>query len=106
MPIITSQDLFYLVLTIATVILTALFAWLLFYLISIIRQTNEVVKSVTNGIEKVHGILETLQESVHASSSHLSLIVSTIQRLVTFYQRRHAKDAPSGAGAPARRKGR
>lgn len=105
MTITTSQDLFFLVLAAATAVLTVLLAWLLFYVVSIIRRVNEAAKSITRSLEKVHGMLEALQESVHASASHLSLIVSTIQQLVTLYQRRRAKDNDE-ADAPPRRKGR
>lgn len=87
----TSNDLFYVILTIVTAVLGVLLAWLLVYLIMIIRQAHKTIHSVTATVEKIHAMTETLQEAAARSTSHLSLIVGMVKELVAAYGRRNEK---------------
>ncbi len=87
----TSNDLFYVVLTIVIAVLGVLLAWLLIYLIMIIRQAHTTIHSITATVEKIHAMIETLQEAAARSTSHLSLIVGMVKELVAAYGRRNEK---------------
>lgn len=88
----TSNDLFYVILTIVIAVLGALLAWLLVYLIMIIRQAHKTIHSVTATVEKIHAMTETLQEAAARSTSHLSLIVGMVKELVAAYGRRNDRN--------------
>lgn len=85
MTLSTTQDLFFLALAIAAVVLAFFLCWLLYYLISILRDAREITERVSQGFEKIHRILDGVNESVRTSSMHLSTIVATIREAVTFF---------------------
>lgn len=106
MTLSTSQDWFFLVLAAAVGVLTILFAWLLVYVIAIVRRANEVTRRVTDGITKIEGILDAIREAMHNSSSHLSFLVSAIREVAGFAMRRkeRANDEEDESPAPKRGK--
>lgn len=87
----TSNDLFYFVLTIVVAALGILLAWLLCYLIAIIRRANQALRGVTATIDRIHAMTETLQEAAARSTSHLSLIVGMAKEFISVYGRRREK---------------
>ncbi len=84
----TSKDILYLVLTIAIALVTVFGVWLLWYLIAILRDARKMVGDVRTGFDKVHEILDAIKQAAVASTTHLSLIVGTVERLISFYQKR------------------
>lgn len=110
MSIDSTKDLFYLALSIATVVLTFFLAWLLYYLVSMIREAHRMMNEVSASVEKLHTILDRLRDVVGQSTSHLGLIVTAVRQLVSFYQRRHGQgsneeDDEEASGNGERRKG-
>lgn len=99
MALDSTKDILYLALTLATIVLTFFLAWLLYYLVSIIRQAHEVMREVSSSIEKLRGILDSIKETIGQSSSHLALIVTAVKQLVGFYaarkRRRRRDTAPN-----------
>lgn len=91
MAIDTTKDLLFLALTVAVVVLTALLAWLLYYLISIIRQGHRIMQDVSDGFAKLHEILDAIKGTIDRSSSHLALVVSAVKQLVDLSTRRRRK---------------
>ncbi len=92
----TSQDVLSYTLAAAIAVLTVFLVWVLFYVVSILRASHRAIRDVTAGIEKVHGILDSIQRTLSASTSHLSLIVTTVQQLVAMFARRRARGADDG----------
>lgn len=81
----TSHDIFYVVLTVIVAVVGVLLAWLLYYLVAIIRQAHQTIQSITATVEKIHALTETVQEAAARSTTHLSLIVSMVKELVSAY---------------------
>lgn len=87
-----SKDILFLVLAAAAGVLTVFLCWLLYYLISMLRRANTALREVVDGFEKIHGILDALRAAANQSTSHLALIVGTVQKLVNLYlERRRAQ---------------
>lgn len=89
----TSQDLLFFVLTIVIAVVGGLLAWLLYYLIAIIRRANDALRGITATVDRIHALTENVQEAVSRSSSHLSLIVGMIKELIAVYGRRREKSS-------------
>lgn len=107
MNISSMKDALFLALTVATVVLTFFLAWFLYYLVSIIRQANGVMKEVSASIEKVREILDTIKDAIHQSTSHLGLIVTAVKQLASFYnKRRHKRDPDTDVGQKRSRSGK
>lgn len=87
----STKDILFLALTVAVVVLTFFLAWLLYYLVSIIRQAHSVMKETTEAITKIHGILDSIRDSISQSSSHLALVVTAVKQLAGLYSRRRQK---------------
>jgi len=87
----TPQDLFFLALAIAVLVLTFLLAWLLVYIIAIFRSAKEVTGQITAGVSKIHTILDSVHETVRASSMHLSTVVAGVRELIGFFGERRKK---------------
>lgn len=87
----STQDLFFLALAIATVVLTFLLAWLLVYFIAIMRNAKNVTQQASDGFAKIHRILDGVHESVRSSSMHLSTIVAGLREVMGFFGARKKK---------------
>lgn len=94
MTLATTQDIFFLALAVATVVLTFFLGWLLYYLISIFRDARNVTEKVAEGFDKIHRILDGVNESVRASSMHLTTIVAALREVVGFFGSRKKKKSP------------
>ncbi|MFH1171663.1 MAG: DUF948 domain-containing protein [bacterium] len=93
MTVDTTKEILFLILALAIVVLTFFCAWVLYYIVSIIRQAHGVMKEVSDGVQKLHEILDSIRETIHQSSSHLGLIVAAVRKIGDLYTRRREKRA-------------
>ncbi len=107
MDISSTKDLLYLALILAILVFTGFFCWFFYYLIAILRDARQVTKEVSSGITKIHQILDTIKETLSASSSHLALLVGGVKEILGFYQRRrHDDDTEEDDERPSKRRKR
>lgn len=86
-----SHDILYISLAIAALVLTFFLAWLLYYLISIVRKANTVMREVAESIARVQRVLDSVESALSSTSSHLGLVMSAVKELTGLYVRRRAK---------------
>lgn len=92
-----TQDLFFLILAISVAVLTFFTAWLLYYIVSMLRTANRVIQSVDEKLQLIEGILHSLKENVSNSSAALVLLTKAIARLVKFgIEKKNARDMKKG----------
>ena len=65
----TSSDLFFFVLTVVIAVLGVLLAWLLYYLVMIIRQAHKTVQGISATIDKIQAMIQTVQDAAARSST-------------------------------------
>ena len=94
----TSKDLLFLVLAISIFILCAFICWAIFYIISILKKANDMVKGfkeVVDGIKeklaRLENIFNTLEEKISHSASYLPLVAKGITELIGYFKKRKAK---------------
>lgn len=66
----SSKDLFYIVLSFCVLWFTVFLCWFLFYLIKILKQTNDLV--------------EDLKEKIENALSHLGVIGEGIKKVISY----------------------
>ncbi|MDD4901241.1 MAG: hypothetical protein PHS62_04000 [Patescibacteria group bacterium] len=92
MPLINSaQDLLYVAIALAVLLLAIFTCWAIFYLAMILRQSFQVVKEMRDRLHKVDELVEALKEKITHSASYLLLIGEGVKRLVEVMQNRGEK---------------
>lgn len=78
------QEILYLVLAVCILLLSGFFTWVLFYLGSILKQTNEMVAEFRQKMEELGETLEDLKERVVASASSLTFVAKEVGQIMSF----------------------
>lgn len=94
MAINDTQDLFFLILAISVGVLTFFMAWLLWYIVSMLRTASHVIQSVDEKLRLIEDILHSLKENVGNGSAALMLLTKTVARLVHYgVEKKNARKA-------------
>lgn len=78
----TSKDLMYVIIAFGVFLLSAFFAWLLYYMIMIIRQVYIMTKEMRARINKVDETFRAFREKFEHGASYLLLISEGMKKLV------------------------
>lgn len=89
----TSKDILNLVLALGVLVIAALLGWLLFYIVSMVRDVRQATKTFKEKIEMIDGILSTLKDKIEKSASYFSILVELVSKLVTHF-RQDRNDRP------------
>lgn len=104
----TNQDILFFVLTIVIAAIGVVVVWIGYYVIAMLHRVHKTLDSVTSGVERLQGLIATIQEAATRSTTHLSLIVSTIKELVSLYgrhrNRNDEEDTEDEEEAPKKKK--
>lgn len=87
----TSKDLLYVVLAFSVLWLTIFFSWMLYYVIMMLRQANQLINSFREKVEKVGQTIEKIKEKFEHASSYLGLICKAVEKMVDFVAERKKK---------------
>jgi len=60
-------------------------SWLLFYLISILRNASKLIKEVKEKYLSVEKAICSIKEKVENGASHLGLIAEAVKRIVIYF---------------------
>lgn len=94
MPLInSSQDILYIAIAIAVLIIGVLSGWAIFYLAMILRQSFQVIKETRERLRKVDEVINAIKEKVEHSASYLFLIGEGVKKLVEMMKSRTEKKA-------------
>lgn len=81
----SSQDILFFVIAVAVVVLTVLVSWLLVYIIRIVRKAYGSVELVSEKIETLARIVDTLKEKIEHSTAAFSVLAQAITKVVDFW---------------------
>ena len=87
-----SKDLLYLVMAFCILWVTIFFCWLLYYIISIVGQMRNLIKSVKEKINKVDELINLIKEKVEHSATYLGVMVAGIEKIVDYVKERKNKN--------------
>lgn len=101
MPIETSKDLLFVVLAFCALFLTVFVAWLLYYVIAIVRDAESLVRQVRGAVTKVDQLAHAAQEKMERSAASFTLIAQAVKELIVWGIQERGKMKEK---APSRRK--
>lgn len=83
MPFISnSQDIFFLVLAFCVLWITVLLAWLLYYVISMVRDVHRTIARVKQTLQAVEDTMSMLKEKFNGSASYITGLATTLAKVV------------------------
>jgi cell division protein FtsB len=80
----TSKDLLYVVLAFSVLWLTIFLSWMLYYVIIMLRQVNQVITGFKAKMEKLSQAVEKIKEKFENTSAYLGLIGKAVEKMVEF----------------------
>lgn len=83
----TSQDILFLVIAASVAVITVLIAWVLVYLIIIIKETREALREIRSQIDRFFQAIEGLKLKFQSTTSTLSLLVEQIRGGVELFRK-------------------
>jgi len=84
----TSKDLLFITLAFCVLLFTGFVCWLVYYFISMIRNLRSITKGVKQKVDMVDDVLKTLKEKINSSANYIGLIVTGVERIVEYMQRK------------------
>jgi len=99
MLINNSQDLLYIAISIAVLLLAFFTCWAIYYLARILQQAFQVTKEMRDRLHKVDTVIDSLKEKIDHSASYLMLIGEGVKKLVEIIKERTEKKKTGGRRA-------
>ncbi|NTU99242.1 hypothetical protein HGA64_04545 [Candidatus Falkowbacteria bacterium] len=87
----TSHDVLNLTLAFCALLLSALIAWFIYYMVMVVREMFKAVHGVNEKIEKAGAVIDSLKEKIEHSTSYLLLIGEGVKKLVEVMSKAKAK---------------
>ena len=81
----TSKDLLFIVLAFCILWLTIFLSWLLYYVISIIRDAEAVVRQVKAAVEKIDDLTRGVKARFDKSAASFTLVAQAVKELVVWF---------------------
>lgn len=91
----TSKDLLFVILAFCILWLTVFMSWLLYYVISIVRDTEALVRQVKSAAEKIDNLAHSVREKFEHSAASLTLVAQAVKELVVWGMKERAKKGRS-----------
>lgn len=84
----SSKDILYLVLAFCVLWITIFLSWLLYALVAVVRDINEVMEGVKHKLQTVENFFLTAKSKLDRSTAHLFLIAELVKQLVMYLTKR------------------
>lgn len=81
----TTKDLFWLLFGISVVLFTLFVCWSLFYMIMMLKDMREVVKSMKRRLDLLEEFLVTVKEKITDTSQYLKTIIDTAVKVTGWF---------------------
>ena len=85
MPVTSSQDILYLVLSLCILWFTVFLCWLLYQAGRVLRNANKVVEGLMHQLELISGAVDFIRKKVDGLSSSMGVVSSLATGLVEKY---------------------
>jgi len=92
----TSKDLLFVVLAFCILWLTIFLSWLLYYVISIVRDAESLVRQIKGAVEKVDQLAHTVREKFEHSAASFTLVAQAVKELIVWAMQERAKKRTPG----------
>ncbi len=79
----TSKDLFFVVLAFCILWGTVVFTWMLYYVISMLRDVSKITSGARAKFELIDSILHLAKDKLEKSSSHMAILADSAMKIVT-----------------------
>lgn len=87
----SSKDILFIVIAVSVAVLTFLFAWLLIYMIRIFRRAYGAVNMISEKIEMLARLVDTLKEKIEHSATAVTVLSQTIGKVAEYWTKRRSK---------------
>lgn len=78
----TSIDVMYGIISLCFIVFTGFLAWMMYYVVQILKQGNEVISEIRKKITEFEESLSNIKERVMTSATSISFIASQIGTVV------------------------
>ena len=96
-----SRDILFISLSVAALVATGFWVWLLWYIIRTFKSISNLVESFNDRLTVIDEILHTIHEKLTSTHVQLSLLVEGLKQALSFINDRRAKRAKSSKRASA-----
>src|SRR3989338_8901172 len=80
-----SKDLLYIVLSFAVLWITVFLCWLIYYLVSILRNANEMVEELRERFRGIEDAIRSIRDKMEHATSTLSFVSEGIIKLIQYF---------------------
>ena len=80
-----SKDLLYIVLSFAVLWITVFLCWLIYYLVSILRNANEMVEELRERFRGIEDAIRSIRDKMEHATSTLSFVSEGVMRLIQYF---------------------
>jgi hypothetical protein len=84
MLIESSKDLLFVVLAFCILWITVFLSWLLYYVISIVRDAEALVRQVRGAVEKIEEVAQSAHEKMERSAASFTLVSQALKELISW----------------------
>ena len=84
MLIESSKDLLFVVLAFAVLWITIFVSWLLYYIISITRDAEALVRQVRSAVERVEEVAQSAHDKMERSAASFTLVAQALKELIAW----------------------
>ncbi len=96
-----TRDILFISLSVAALVATGFWVWLLWYIIRTFKSVGNLVEDFRGRLNAIDGILRTIHEKLTSTHVQLSLLVDGLKQLMSFINNRRQKRAKSSKRASA-----
>lgn len=78
----TSKDLLYIVIAFCVLWFTAFLCWLMYYLISMLKNIHSIIKAVKDKIALVDDLFKNIKQKVDNSAMYIGILANGITKII------------------------
>jgi hypothetical protein len=83
-----SKDILNYTLAGSAAVLTFFMAWILYYVVSMIRDVRTVMRDIARAVEKLNSVLDFTKEKVASAASLIPLVIKGVEKGMEFMKSR------------------
>lgn len=100
----TSADILNFVLATSVIALTFFICMALFYVISSIRKTQQIIKAAENIVSKTNNLLGLAQDKIKSSSTYIMLLGELFKKVLDYFNNHKSRDSEESPSKKAEKK--
>ncbi|MEK9183128.1 MAG: hypothetical protein AAB849_01315 [Patescibacteria group bacterium] len=80
-----SKDLLYIVLSFSVLWVTVFLCWLIYYLVSILRNANDMVEELRERFRGIEDAIRSIRDKMEHATSTLGFVSEGVMRLIQYF---------------------